>query len=74
LPMFATAISLAIMGLVIAAITSMVRQDGAKIVAALNGRSWAAEAKSGRAVIVRFSSAYKAAEPAPAWPAMRAAA
>ena len=72
--MFATTVSLAIMGFAITAIAGMVRQEGAKIAAALNGRSWAAEAKSGRPIIVRFSSAYKAVEPAPAWPAMRAAA
>ena len=72
--MFATAVSLAIMGFVIAAIVGMVRQDGAKIAAALNGRSWAAQAKSGRPMIVRLSSTFKPMEPATVWPAMRAAA
>jgi hypothetical protein len=72
--MFAAAASLAVMGFVLAALVAMLRHDGAKIAAALNGRSWTAEAKSGRPVIVRFNSAYRAAEPASAWPAMRAAA
>ena len=41
--MLATFISLAVISFAIAALRELARQDGAKIVAALHGRSWAAE-------------------------------
>jgi hypothetical protein len=50
----------------------LLRQDGAKIVAAMQGRSWASEPGSARPVVVRFSPSHRAAEPA--WPELRAAA
>ena len=51
------------------------RQDGAKIVAALQGRSWARQVAAACASgDVRFSQRYTAARPALAQPALRAAA
>jgi hypothetical protein len=71
--MFVTFITLAVISFAIAGLRDLVRQDGAKIVAAMRGRSWAAEPKPGRPIVVRLSSTYKAE--APAWqPALRAAA
>jgi len=70
--MFATAITLAVIGLAVSGLADLARQDGAKILAALEGRSWSATPRSDRPVIVRFSSPRRAAEPAR--PSLRAAA
>jgi hypothetical protein len=71
--MFATAITLAIMGFAIRALNDLVRHDGSKIMAALQGRSWTAERRQERPIAVRFSSTRK--ELLPAWsPGLRAAA
>ena len=70
--MFATFVTLAVLAFAATGLRNLARQDGAKIVAALQGRSWIAEPKPLRPVIVRFSPSYKAAEPV--WPSMRAAA
>jgi hypothetical protein len=70
--MIATAISLAIMAFVINAIADMAHRDGPKVIAALQGRSMAAEPKPVRPINVRFRPSCKAAE----WarPELRAAA
>ena len=73
MPMLATALTLALFGLVTAILVNLVRQNGRKIVAALEGRSWTAQPPvSKRPVTVRFSPRYRAAEPVR--PALRAAA
>jgi hypothetical protein len=69
--MFTTFVTLALFGLVAAVFVDLARQDGTKMLAALQGRSPAAVATSKR-VIVRLSPRYRAA--APAWPALRVAA
>ena len=63
--MIATAVTLALFALVGRTISSIMRQDGAKIVAALQGRSVASRAPA-RPVMVRFS-APEAAEPRLEW-------
>ena len=70
--MFATFITLAVISFAIAGLCDLVRHDGAKIIAAMQGRSWAAEPRPAREVVVRFSQPHMAAEPA--WPELRAAA
>ena len=70
--MFATFITLAIISFAVAGLRDLARRDGAKIVAAMQGRSWAALPRPTRPVVVRFSSPRTAAEPV--WPELRAAA
>jgi len=70
--MFATFVTLALISFAIAGLRDLALRDGAKIVAAMQGRSWAAEPRPSRPVAVRFQSSAKASEPA--WPALRAAA
>ena len=70
--MFATFISLAVISFAIAGLKDLARHDGAKIIAAMRGQSWAAEARPARPTVVRFSSPERVAEPA--WPELRAAA
>lgn len=70
--MFATFVSLAVISFAIAGLRDLARQDGAKVIAALQGRSWTAEPNATRPIVVRFSPPYRVAEPAR--PALRAAA
>ena len=70
--MFATFVTLAVIGYAITSLRDLARQDGAKIIAALKGRSWTAEPMPARPAIVRFSPVYRAVEPVR--PALRAAA
>jgi len=71
--MLATALTLALLGLVTAVLVDLIQQNGRKIAAALEGRSWTAQPPvSARPATVRFSPRYRAAEPAQ--PALRAAA
>jgi hypothetical protein len=70
--MFATFITLAIISFAVAGLRDLARHDGAKIVAAMQGRSWAAEPRQTRPVVVRFSQPRTAV--APAWPELRVAA
>ena len=72
--MLVAALTLALFGFVMALVTDIIRHDGRKIMAALQGRSWAAEPTAGRPMTIRFSQPYRAAKPAPKWPALRAAA
>ena len=68
-----TAVTLALIGFVVSMLAELARQDGLKIVAALQGRSWAAHSTiSALPITIRLSPRYMAAEPAR--PALRAAA
>jgi hypothetical protein len=70
-----TALTLALIGFVASTLAELARQDGLKIVAALEGRSWAAGSpRPAPPVTVRFSPRYTAGRPEPARPALRAAA
>ena len=69
--MFATAATLAVMGFAIRALTNLARQDGAKVLEALQGRSRLAQPRPDRPMVVCLSSRPEA----PAWrPELRAAA
>lgn len=72
--MFATALTLALFGFVLTMVVDVIRRDGRKIVAALEGRSWTAEPTAGRPVTIRFSQPSKAVELGRVRPALRAAA
>jgi hypothetical protein len=72
--MFATAVTLTVIAVAIAGITDLVREDGAKIIAALQGRSGIAGPTPTLPAIVRFNPRYTVEEREFARPALRAAA
>ena len=72
--MFATFITLVIISFVVAGLRDLARQDGAKILAALQGHSGMSEPRPARPIVVRFSPRCTVEEPALPWPALRAAA
>ena len=70
-----TALTLALIGFALSTLANLARQDGPKIVAALQGRSWAAESnRSAGPGTIRFRSRYTAVRPALAQSVLRAAA
>lgn len=73
-PMLAAAVTLALFAVILATVTDMLRHNGRKVIAALEGRSWASEPGYGRPVTIRFSRLDKAVRSAPVRPALRAAA
>jgi hypothetical protein len=60
-PMIAAALTLAAFGLVLTLVVDVMRRDGAKIVAALEGRSWTSD--HSRPVTISFSRPDRAAAP-----------
>ena len=70
--MLAAAITIALFGFVLIMVVDVMRRDGAKIVAALEGHSWTAQPTPERPMTIRFSRPDRAAEPA--LPSLRAAA
>ena len=73
--MLAAAVALALFGFVLTLVVDVIRRDGRKIIAALEGRSFAAEPTGSRPIRIRFSPRCTAVEPAPLWqPGLRAAA
>ena len=72
--MLSTAITVALFGFVLTMVVDVIRRDGRKIVAALEGQSLIAEPAPARPITVRFSQPRRAAEPVRVWPALRAAA
>ena len=73
--LFVTALTLALIGFALSTLANLARHDGPKIVAALQGRSWAAESnRSAGPVTIRFKSRYAAVRPALAQSVLRAAA
>jgi hypothetical protein len=73
--MLAAALTLAVFGSVLALIVDVMRSEGGKIIAALEGRSWTAKPTQGRQITVRFNPQRKAATLEPRWqPGLRAAA
>jgi len=72
--MFATLVTLMLFGFAAGMLAQMVRRDGRKMVAALQGNSWTAEPPAMRPVTVRFSARYPVMRPMRAQPALRAAA
>lgn len=72
--MLAAAVTLAVFGLILAMVVDVMRRDGAKIMAALDGRSWTAQPAAGRRVTIHFSPRDRAAEPVRMPAGLRAAA
>ena len=71
--MLAIAVTLALFGFVLTLVVDVIRRDGHKIMAALEGHSWTAEPSAGRPVTIRFNRLDRAAAPA-LRPELRAAA
>ena len=72
--MLATAVTLAFFGFILTMVVDVIRRDGRKIAAAMQGRSWIAQPAAGRPVTVRFSQPRKVVERSPLQPVLRAAA
>jgi hypothetical protein len=73
--MLAIALTLAMFGFVLAMVVDVIRDDGGKIVAALEGRSWIASTTESRPVTIRFNPQRTEVELEPMWqPVLRAAA
>lgn len=54
--MIAAAVTLALFGFMLTFVIDVMRRDGAKISAAIHGRSWTSGPTAGRPVTIRFSS------------------
>ena len=65
--MLAAALSLAVFGFVLTLVVDVMRRDGRKIIAALEGRSWASEPTEGRPVTIRFNPRRAEAALEPKW-------
>ena len=73
--MLATIATLAVFGFILTLVVDVMRRDGAKIAAALEGRSWTAGPTRGRPVTIRFNPRRTEAVLESKWqPALRAAA
>ena len=72
--MLAAALTLVLFGFILTLVIDVMRQDGAKILAALDGRSWTAGPTAGRPMMVRFSPADRPVVPPQPRPVVRAAA
>lgn len=72
--MLAAAVTIALFGFILTLVVDVVRRDGAKILAALEGRSWKAQPTGGRPVTIRFSRLDMAEASALRSPELRAAA
>jgi hypothetical protein len=72
--MLAAVATLALFGFILTLVVDVMRRDGAKIAAALEGRSWTAQPCSGRPVTIRFNPRCTAAAPAGRPAGLRAAA
>ena len=66
--------TLALLGAIVSLLTRIVRGDGARILAAIEGRSWTAQPAGGRPVTIRFSQPGRVAARAPVPAGLRAAA
>lgn len=53
--MLAAAVTLAVFGFILTLVVNVMRRDGRKIIAALEGRSWTAQPSQGRPVTIRFN-------------------
>jgi len=73
--MFAIAVTLALFGFAALMLASMVRAEGRKMMAAMEGRSWASrQSASAGPVTLRLSPRYPASRPMRAQAGLRAAA
>ena len=73
--MLAIAVTLTLFGFVLTLVIDVIRRDGRKVIAALEGRSWTAGPTQGRPVTIRFNPRRTEAVLEPLWqPGLRAAA
>lgn len=73
--MLTAAVTLTVFGFVLVMVTDVIRRDGQKIIAALEGHSWTAGSTSVRPVTIRFNQPNRAPAPVRKWqPELRAAA
>ena len=72
--MIAAAVTLALFGFILTLVVDVMRRDGAKIVAALEGHSWTAQPTAGRPVTIRVSRRDRVAVSVPTSQGLRAAA
>lgn len=72
--MIAAAVTLTMFGFILTLVVDVMRRDGAKIAAALDGRSWTARPTVGRSVTIRFSQPDRAVVLDRRSPGLRAAA
>ena len=73
--MLAVAVTLALFGFVLTMVVDVIRRDGGKVIAALEGHSWTAGPTEGRPVTIRFNPRRTEVELEPSWqPALRAVA
>ena len=72
--MLAIAFTLALFAFILTMVVDVIRRDGHKVIAALEGRSWAAGPTEGRSVTIRFNPQRTAVELEPMLqPVLRAA-
>ena len=73
--MLSATVTLALFGFILALVVNVMRRDGGKIVAALEGHSWTARPTAGRPVTIRFNPQRTEATLEPKWaPELRAVA
>ena len=72
--MLAALVTVTLFGFILTLVIDVMRRDGAKILAALEGRSWTAQPTGGRPVTISFSRPDVAGTLARSLPELRAAA
>ena len=73
--MLGIALTIALVGFVLTLVVDVVRRDGGKVIAALEGHSWKAGPTEGRPITIRFNPRRTEVELEPLWqPELRAAA
>lgn len=63
--MIAAIVTLALFGFILTLVVDVMRRDGAKILAAMEGQSWVAGPTEGRPVTIRFGQRDVTCRPAP---------
>ena len=73
--MLAAAVTLALFGFILTLVVDVMRRDGAKVLAAIEGHSWTAGQKAARSAAIRFNPQRMEVSPEPRWqPGLRVAA
>jgi hypothetical protein len=73
--MLGIALTIALFGFILTFVVDVVRRDGGKVIAALEGHSWKAGPTEGRPITIRFNPRRTEVELEPRWiPELRAAA
>ena len=73
--MLAVALTIALFGFILTMVVDVIRRDGGKVIAALEGQSWTARPTEGRLVTTRFNPRRTEVELEPSWqPVLRAVA